>query len=1582
MAEPPAMFGWHRKTMTATTAPAEPAAPAATAGFVHLHVHTEFSKQDGLARVKALAKRVAANGMPAVAMTDHGNIGGAWKFYQACKDAGVKPVMGLEAYLALVPDGTDDENEALEWDDPRVRFARTFRMEPDAESGKVKRNTNNHLTLLARNEAGWRNLVAVNNEAQKSIYHKPLIDYALIKDHSEGLILLSGCLGGPVASRVSMGNAALRDVGLAPVVRVDPSVEHGLIVDAEINVADPDGALWRAYDAANRAETAARSSTWKSTKRLLDDEAVAEVRATAAAAVAGASTDEQKIAKSEFVARIDEARVALDHLIACVGAENVYVEIMEHGLEAEGVNHIRVLTALADAAGVKIVATNDSHYVDCDDHDHHDEWLFAGELARTKSGAKAPDYDDPDRWRFNGGGYHLRSEAEMRAIYGGKRWQEACDNTVALAARIDENVLPLVKLRLPVFKVPQAYVDEWNTGEDTTFTDAEGVVHHAKIVNGKVYRTPSYLMLFKLVIAGVKTKYGTISPELRERLRFEFDVIQLLGLADYFLIVWDVIEWARSDRGYPTAAHPKGEPGKKKPIQVGPGRGSAAGSAIAYALDITRVEPLVSGLLFERFLDTERIGMPDIDVDFERDRRDEVYLYVAARYDQPRLDADGSPVLNADGSPVMDIYAARIGAFQGMKSKRAILDAGRIHKSPIVARKMADLIPMDGAEPMRFSLVFEEETDRDTGEIIECPQGREFREYVADYPAARRILATARAFEGVTAGDGIHAAGVVIADEPLNNLLPMRWQKTKSSDVEMPIVLWDGVDCDSFGLLKLDALGLVNLDYVSACLDNIKLTHGVDLDPYLHIPHPDTKGDEKVDKAFALLRSGRTQAVFQLASSGITDLAMNVAPSTFEDLSAILALYRPGPMGADMHNIYARRKNGREAVDYSIFTEDPIEQEVIKKSLDTTFGATTYQEQLMDLGRRVAGFDAAQRNLLRKAVSKKKKDWIAKSRGDFFAQGVQEMTLPDGTHKPAFSVETLETLWIAFEASAKYLFNKSHTIAYGYLSYLTAYLKANYPTEYAAAVLAVEKKDERRFAIIADARDEGIEVRPPDVNRSGVKTMPDPTDRNLIWFGLGEVRDVKSHAETIVAHRGERPYTSLHDLLQRNKDADGKFLVPANAVEGLIESGAVDAFGPRLGHMLIGRVAAFRDVAVPEAEWGALEKSNRQRHRLGFAVGEPLMDVYATQINEFRVGKTTDPDTFDDYSITPRITVEEASSGNKSFGAVIGYLSGWSERITRAGARMANFTLEGRSERIEGCAFPQSYTSLVATGTLPQVGTIVALTGELKRKTILMGESEDGAASEEQEITELYVKESRPIEIPNDPSYSGFGDAVVFDLAARRAAARELDVPATRKGVKKNADGTPVKAPANPFSTAPDPTPVATVAEVVVDEPAGPAPQRSETRAILDLDPRNLHFVARSPFAGWARDEVDGYFHDGKKAALSGKAHRTVAGAGGLNACISAILGDDETDPVHDFVLRVRSAADDDKAVYVVATGLAFEDLDVLPSSVLASEHLPAEAWTPITELDVSPTPFTERVDFYVFTEHEKDVALGVQQAS
>ncbi|MGL5825525.1 MAG: DNA polymerase III subunit alpha [Nocardioides sp.] len=1158
--------------------------------FVHLHVHTEYSRLDGLTTLTDLVDSAVADGQPAAAITDHGSLAGAFKFDRACRAVGIKPILGCEIYLALIPEGADPF-------DPDARFAKTTCERIDVVTGQVKTTKNSHLTVLVRNETGWRNLCAMLAAAEDSFFGKPLVDYALLRKHGEGLIVLTGCLGGPVASRVAVGD------------------------------------------------------------------------------VAG-------------------AQAAVETLVECVGREHVFVEIMEHGLAAEREN-LPKMAALADVTGTRLVATNDSHHTRPEDAAAHDAWLANG-TQRTLS--------DPNRFSFNGTGYHLRTEQEMRDLHAGKRWQEAVSNTVVVADLVEGSVLPLKPLRLPKFPLPE--------GQESA---------------------AGYLK--DLVLAGAKERYGLpFSPDAQARLRFEFDTITSMGLEDYFLIIHDVLAWARSDRGLPTSEHPEGIPGAKKPIKVGPGRGSAAGSAVAYSLHIHQLEPLANGLLFERFLDVERAGMPDIDVDFESARQSEVFEYVAAKYGTD--------------------YVARIGTFQGSKSKRAIKDAARVLGLTPVGLTLVAKIPSKGAVPLPFCELFNPRN----------AAAAEFRSLVENSFEAQRIVELARSFEGIVAGEGIHPAGIVISDEPLTDLLPTRKQRDKNGATSaVSVALWDGGDIDKFGMLKLDALAITNLDYVAVAEGYIEQTTG-EIVRMESLPDPDTAGDPRVAAAFALLRQGRTPGLFQLASPGMTQLCEQVAPTQFSDLSALVALYRPGPMGANMHTRYVERKAGREEVDYGMYTSVPAEQEVIAGILDDTYGIICYQESLMQLADRVAGFEPAQKDRLRKAFSKKIQAEMDALKPVFIRQG-ESPTRPDGTPKVPFRTATLETLWRTFDASSQYLFNRSHSAAYGHLAYTTAYFKANWPLAYGAAILAVSQKDEyRRLMAIRDLRNEGIEVLAPDVNLSGSATAPEPGSSSEIRIGLSEIRDVASNGDKVLIERHlNGPFVSFIDAVTRLKGIG----VPITAVEALIESGAFDRFDlPRLAMMQ--QVRAGAPSVTDPREWSPLELSIRQRHRLGVSVGEHPMKTFGPVLAGYDFARHVDYRSGHVFEGSP-VGLHRATEGSH---LVAGVVTAWENRKTRRGARMANFTLEGRQVTVDGVAFEHALSGMPR---LPERGDIVVAAVVATSKTIEHSDADlddpEAVMVEPRVVTELTA--SRIEVVPIKMKWSRAGDVVEApDLAGAVLAGR------------------------------------------------------------------------------------------------------------------------------------------------------------------------------------------------------------------
>lgn len=733
----------------------------------------------------------------------------------------------------------------------------------DTENTKTakKKKIYEHLTLLARNEAGWKSLLALHNKAEDSYWMKPRIDFPLLKEHGEGLIILSGCLGGPVAGPLSRAAAS------------------------------------------EQAAAEATAAGIKATEAG-DDDAAALFAATAQDCLAKAA---------EFDA---EARSGLNQMIDAVGKDNVFLEIMYHGIGAERdvLNRIR---ALSTETGIPLVATNDCHYEHAEDTTAHEGFLAVG---------SGKTLDDPARFKFNGSGYYIKSEEEMLAVVPRSWWAEACAQTQVIADMCDEQVIPTPHQRLPKFPVPAEFAD---SDAYLKHLSKEGAVERYGYDRETQERIP-------------------LSIEVKERLKVELDIIAEMGFPDYFLIVWDLINWCRSDA--PVEYDNPNAP-RKKPILVGPGRGSAAGSAVSYCLQIVGIDPLENHLLFERFLEPGRAGMPDIDVDFEMLRRPEVFAYAGYRWGKGNV--------------------ARIGTFGVALSKAAIQDAARILKPSTppqeikdaaeacfkagnrgegaallkdankavderashmlrLGKRLSELVPASGEKA--YTLTALEDTSDAAGEA--------FRELVAaEGQDAQDILELAKSFEGVIKGESIHACGFVISPEPLDDLVPLRYAShAADADPAAPrVICWDGPEVEDYGFLKMDILGLMNLDIVSSTLANIEMTTGevVTMDS---IPHADTQGDSKVQAAYDLIAAGRTAGVFQMESPGMIKIAQDVVPASLTDLSAIVALFRPGPLAAKVPDRYAARKNGLEEVDYNQFTSDPVEQEWIASVLGETYG--------------------------------------------------------------------------------------------------------------------------------------------------------------------------------------------------------------------------------------------------------------------------------------------------------------------------------------------------------------------------------------------------------------------------------------------------------------------------------------------------------------------------------------------------------------------------------------------------------------------------------------------------------------------
>jgi DNA polymerase-3 subunit alpha len=886
-------------------------------GFVHLHTHTEYSLLDGASRIGDLFARAAELGMPALAMTDHGAMFGALNFYEAGRATGVKPIIGVEAYVA-----------------PGSRFERA----PGESEEKYR-----HLTVLAKDQRGYENLLRLVTDAHlEGFYHRPRVDKKLLAERAEGLIALSGCLASEVSQLVLTGQEKK------------------------------------------------------------------------AAEVAGTYRD-------------------------VFGAGNFFIELQDHGL-SEQRQILPGLLQVAEWADLPVVATNDLHYTERDDAKPHDVLLCIQQQKLQT---------DTNRLRFDTDQFYLKTPAEMRSLFAGV--PTACDNTLMIAEMCDLH-FEHGELHLPRFEPPEGMALE------------------------------TYLR--RLVYEGAAHRYGTVSPEIRERIDHELGVIVGMGFAGYFLIVWDLIRFAR-DNG----------------IRVGPGRGSAAGSVVSYCLRITDLDPLRYGLIFERFLNPERKQMPDIDMDFDERRRDEVIRYVAAKY----------------GSD----HVAQIITFQTIKGKQGIRDAARVLGFPAsLGDRLCKMYPP--------AVLGREKPIEDA--LKESP---ELRDAYEREPEAREIVDTAKALEGLRREDSVHAAGVVIGDRPLVNYLPLKLSKDSRDDSRRIVTQFDMHGVEKLGLLKMDFLGLRNLSVIEDTLALLR-RKGVELD----IDHV-TLDDQDV---YGMLRRADTTGVFQMESPGLRQLIQLLAPDRFEDLMALVALYRPGPLNTGMHIEYAERKHGRRTVTFP--------HPDVAEALEGTYGVMVYQEQIMQIAVRMAGYTMGQADTLRKVMAKKKRELIGAER-ERFAAGCAVQGHPERLAKELFDL---------IEPFADYGFPAAHACAYGFIAYQTAYLKHHHPVEYMSAILTSVKDDKDRKPYYLNAcRLMGIEVLPPDVNESEFDFAPAPGEAARIRYGLSAIRNVGDGAvaQIIEARQSKGAFTGFADFCRKVDPS----VLTRKVLESLVYAGAFDSMG-------------------------------------------------------------------------------------------------------------------------------------------------------------------------------------------------------------------------------------------------------------------------------------------------------------------------------------------------------------------------------------------------------------------------------------
>ena len=1015
--------------------------------FVHLHLHTQYSILDGATKISELIEVVSDLKMPAVAITDHGNMFGAKEFHSAARARGIKPIIGVEAYVA--------------------RRSMAENTSKDDRSG-------DHLILLAKNYTGYRNLVKlVSLSWTEGFYYKPRIDKELLKEYNDGLIATSACIAGEIPSAI-LNN-----------------------------------------------DKAAATEVIEEYRDIFGDDFYLEIQR---------------------------------HKTGDPVYDNDTLEKQNRVIEA--------YKALTKETGIKIVATNDVHFLRAEDAEAHDRLICLN---------TGKELDDPDRLRYTKQEY-FKTEDQMRELFND--CIEAVGNTIEIANKVEDYDLNHEPI-MPEFPIPE----EFETKDD---------------------------YLRHLTYKGAKERWGELNVELEERLDFELDTIKKMGYPGYFLIVQDFLRAAR-----------------EMGVSVGPGRGSAAGSAVAYALRITDIDPIKYNLLFERFLNPDRISMPDIDIDFDEDGRDQVLKYVVDKYGHDRV--------------------AHIITFGTMAAKMAIRDVARVQNLQLSdADRLAKLIPERPG--VTFQTAYEEvpelKNEKNSGDEL-----------------ISRTLQYAEALEGSVRQTGIHACGIIIGRDPLNEHIPLSIAK----DTDLYVTQFDGNYVESVGLLKMDFLGLKTLSIIRDAIANIKVSKGIDLD-ISTIPLDDIKTLE-------LYANGETTALFQFESEGMKKHLRELKPNRFEDLIAMNALYRPGPM--EYIPKYIKRKHGLEKIDYLL--------PVMEKHLKDTYGITVYQEQVMLLSQELAGFSKGEADSLRKAMGKKKKELMDPLKIKFF----------EGCRSRGYKERVIERIWSDWEAFAQYAFNKSHSTCYAYVSYQTAYLKAHYPAEFMAAVLSRNINDIKKMTIFMDeARRMGIEVLGPDVNESNVNFTVN-RDGN-IRFGLSAIKGVGSSAVMgLIEEREENGlFSSIFDFVERiNLNALNK-----KSLEAMALAGAFDCFKElnraqyfaednkgqafieslvRYGNMLktesgtaqqslFGDTDGFeviKPVPPDTPEWPKMEKLNREKEVVGIFLSAHPLDDFKLEMKTFCNMQISDLNDLKDLlnkEIIVAGMVTEARSGTSKNGKPFG----------------------------------------------------------------------------------------------------------------------------------------------------------------------------------------------------------------------------------------------------------------------------------------------------------------------------------------
>ena len=910
--------------------------------FAHLHLHSQFSLLDGAIKFDELFEEVKRQGMPSVALTDHGNLFGAYEFYKKAKESDVKPIIGCEVYIAK--DHTNKTNE---------------------------NNKTHHLTVLAMNLEGYENLCSLVSFGHlQGFYRKPRIDKKLLFEKSDGLIVLSGCLNGEVSHNILKGKK-----------------DEALKVASEF-------------------------------KNVLGDRYFIEIQGT------------------------------------CL-KEQIRVN--------------KVLKEIAEKLDIKVVATNDCHYLTKNDFHSHDTLLCIQTNALVK---------EEKRFRFNGNEFYLKSKQEMMDALDGD--EESIDNSILIAERCD------IKFETDDYRLPK--IDE-----DINYDGIREISDKSleeKIHNGFISKKDKSLY--------------------KERINHEINIIEKMGFEGYFLVVSDFINYAKDNR-----------------IPVGPGRGSAAGSLVAFLLDITEVDPIKHGLIFERFLNPERISMPDIDIDFCGEGRDEVIKYVTAKYGKDKV--------------------AQIGTFGTMSSKAVVKDVGRV-----LGFTFADVNKLTNMIPSFRGKVYS---------LEECyKKVKEFRELVEKDSAFTELYNLSVKLENSVRHSSTHAAGVVISDEPLDKMIPL-YRGSKDETVTQ----YDMNAVEELGFVKFDFLGLKTLTVIKKAKEFIRIKNPL-------IDEEINKADLNDSKIYNLLAKGLTRGIFQIESSGMKDVLKNLKADKFDDIVALLALYRPGPLDSGMVDEYILRKNGKTKTKYPT----PELEDILKE----THGLFVYQEQIMKTASVLASFTLGDADLLRRAMGKKKASEMLAQK-EKFLKGAESNKINENLAKEIF--DTMENF-------AEYSFNKSHSTAYAYITFQTAYLKAYYPCEFMASLMTTEMNNsEKIVSDIRECKEMNIKILPPNINDSGSGFTP---LENSISFGLNGIKNLGSNiVKNIEELRQEKnkfdnifEFLGLMDSRKMNK----------KTLESLIKSGALDSFG-------FNRATLFENIEVLQSNVGVNNKKQNDNQETLFS---------------------------------------------------------------------------------------------------------------------------------------------------------------------------------------------------------------------------------------------------------------------------------------------------------------------------------------------------------------------------------------------